>query len=210
MKDLFKGCWTIPNLLSVIRILLTPVFAYLFFSDMKIAAVIVLAVSALSDTFDGQIARKFNQVSALGKILDPVADKISQLTIAVILLVCFHKASDPFIKAFGYVFIVFLAKEAIMLIGGLVMLLLGIRPGAAEIYGKAATLCFYVGMVIIMLFGPEVGAFVQFFTLPNFVTAAIVVICAIMTMVAFLSYLPETFRQFKENFAERKANNLNK
>ena len=202
MKDLFKGCVTIPNLLSVIRILMTPVVAILFYNDMKIEAVIVLAVSALTDTFDGQIARKFNQVSALGKILDPVADKISQLTIAVILLVEFHQAADPFIKAFGYVFIVFLAKEAIMLIGGLVMLLFDIRPGAAEFYGKAATVVFYVGMVGIMLFGPEVGAFAKYFTLPNFITGAIIVICAIMTIIAFASYMPETFRQFKERFSK--------
>ncbi len=206
MKDLFKGSLTIPNFLSLTRILLTPVIAYLFISDMKIAAVIILAISALSDTFDGQIARKFNQVSALGKILDPVADKIQQITIAVILLIEFHTATDPFMKAFGYVFIVFLAKEAIMLIGGLVMLLFGIRPGAAEIYGKVATLCFYVGMVIILLFGPEVGAFSAYFILPNFITGAIIVICAIMTLVAFASYMPETFRQFKERFSkENKA-----
>ncbi len=204
MKDLFKGALTIPNILSVIRILCTPVVAYLFVNDMKIAAVILLAVAALTDTFDGQIARKFNQVSALGKILDPVADKIQQLTIAVLLLISFHRATDTAIKALGYIFIVFLAKELIMLIGGLVMLLLGIRPGAAEIYGKAATVVFYVGMVIIMLFGPDVGAFNMYFTLPNFITYAIVIISAIMTIVAFLSYMPETFRQFKEYFAERK------
>lgn len=210
MKDLFKGALTIPNILSVIRILCTPVVAYLFVNDMKIAAVILLAVAALTDTFDGQIARKFNQVSALGKILDPVADKIQQLTIAVLLLISFHRATDPAIKALGYVFIVFLAKELIMLIGGLVMLLLGIRPGAAEIYGKLATVVFYVGMVIIMLFGPDVGAFNMYFTLPNFITGAIVVICAIMTIIAFLSYMPETFRQFKENFAERKEKKQSK
>ncbi len=204
MKDLFKGALTIPNILSVIRILCTPVVAYLFVNDMKIAAVILLAVAALTDTFDGQIARKFNQVSALGKILDPVADKIQQLTIAVLLLISFHRATDTAIKALGYIFIVFLAKELIMLIGGLVMLLLGIRPGAAEIYGKLATVVFYVGMVIIMLFGPDVGAFNMYFTLPNFITYAIVIISAIMTIVAFLSYMPETFRQFKEYFAERK------
>ncbi len=202
MKDLFKGWATIPNFLSFTRILLTPVIAYLFVTDVKIPAVIILAVSALSDTFDGQIARKFNQVSALGKILDPVADKIQQITIAVILLIEFHTANDPFMKAFGYVFIVFLAKEAIMLIGGLVMLLFGIRPGAAEIYGKLATVFFYVGMVIILLFGPEVGAFSQYFILPNFITGAIVVICAVMTIVAFASYMPETFRQFKERFSK--------
>ena len=202
MKDLFKGWATIPNFLSLTRIILTPVIAYLFINDMKIPAVIILAASALSDTFDGQIARRFNQVSALGKILDPVADKIQQITIAVILLIEFHNATDPFMKAFGYVFIVFLAKEAIMLIGGLVMLLLGIRPGAAEIFGKIATLCFYVGMVVILLFGPEVGAFSQYFILPNVITGAIVVICAVMTVVAFASYMPETFRQFKERFSK--------
>lgn len=206
MKDLFKGSLTIPNFLSLTRILLTPLIAYLFINDMKIPAVIILAVSALSDTFDGQIARKFNQVSALGKILDPVADKIQQITIAVILLIEFLGSDNSFMKAFGYVFIVFLAKEAIMLIGGLVMLLLGIRPGAAEIYGKLATVCFYVGMVVILLFGPEVGAFSQYFVLPNIITGAIIVICAIMTIVAFASYMPETFRQFKERFSkENKA-----
>lgn len=206
MKDLFKGSLTIPNFLSLTRILLTPLIAYLFINDMKIPAVIILAVSALSDTFDGQIARKFNQVSALGKILDPVADKVQQITIAVILLIEFLGSENSFMKAFGYVFIVFLAKEAIMLIGGLVMLLLGIRPGAAEIYGKIATVCFYVGMVVILLFGPEVGAFSQYFVLPNIITGAIIVICAIMTIVAFASYMPETFRQFKERFSkENKA-----
>ncbi len=205
MKDLFKGCCTIPNLLSVIRILLTPVFAYLFYNDMKIEAVIVLAVSALTDTFDGQIARKFNQVSALGKVLDPVADKLSQLTIAVVLLLSFRKADDQMIRAFGYVFLVFLIKEAIMLIGGLVMLLLNIRPGAAEIFGKLATLIFYVGMVIIMAFGADVGAFAEYYTLPNALVGGIVIVSAIMTVVAFLSYMPETFRQFKEYFDNRKA-----
>ena len=75
MKDLFKGCWTIPNLLSVIRILLIPVFAVLFYKQEYGWAILTLVLSGLSDFFDGKIARKFNQISALGKMLDPVADK---------------------------------------------------------------------------------------------------------------------------------------
>ena len=122
MKDLFKGCMTIPNLLSVIRILLIPVFAYLFYNDQKIIAVIILAASGLSDLFDGKIARKYNQISALGKILDPVADKLTQLTIAVMLFIDFRKADNTLINAFGWIFLVFLIKEAVMLIGGLIML----------------------------------------------------------------------------------------
>ena len=211
MKDLFKGCWTIPNLLSVIRILLIPVFAYLFYNDEKIWAVVILALSGLSDTFDGQIARKFNQISDLGKVLDPVADKLTQITIAVMLLIDFKSAQNPIINALGWVFLVFLIKEAVMIVGGLIMLLLNIRPGAAEFWGKAATVVFYVGMVIIIAVGPEVGALNDIigFELPNVITGIIVVLCAIMTIAAFLSYMPETFRQFKEFFDNRKANKKN-
>lgn len=207
MKDLFKGCWTIPNLLSVIRILLIPVFAYLFYNDEKIMAVVVLAISGLTDTFDGQIARKFNQISALGKVLDPVADKLTQITIAVMLFIDFNTAENPIINALGWVFLVFLVKEAVMIVGGLIMLLLNIRPGAAEFWGKAATVVFYVGMVIIIAVGPEVGALndILGFQLPNVVTGIIVVLCAVMTLAAFASYMPETFRQFKEYFDNRKA-----
>lgn len=212
MKDLFKGCWTIPNLLSVIRILLIPVFAYLFYNDEKIWAVVILAISGLSDTFDGQIARKFNQISDLGKVLDPVADKLTQITIAIMLLIDFKSAQNPIINALGWVFLVFLIKEGIMIVGGLIMLLLNIRPGAAEFWGKAATVVFYVGMVIIIAIGPEVGALnsILGFELPNVLTGAIVVLCAIMTIAAFLSYMPETFRQFKEYFDNRKAAKNNK
>ncbi len=212
MKDLFKGCLTIPNLLSVIRILLIPVFAYLFYNDEKIWAVIILALSGLSDTFDGQIARKFNQISDLGKVLDPVADKLTQIAIAIMLLIDFKSAQNPVINALGWVFLVFLIKEGIMIVGGLIMLLLNIRPGAAEFWGKAATVVFYVGMVIIIAIGPEVGALNSLlgFELPNVLTGAIVVLCAIMTIAAFLSYMPETFRQFKEYFDNRKAAKNNK
>ena len=207
MKDLFKGCWTIPNLLSVIRILLIPVFAYLFYNDEKIMAVVVLAISGLTDTMDGQIARKFNQISALGKVIDPVADKLTQITIAVMLFIDFKTATNPIINALAWVFLVFLIKEGVMIVGGLVMLLLNIRPGAAEFWGKAATLVFYVGMVIIIAVGPEVGALndIVGFELPNVVTGIIVVLCAIMTLAAFASYMPETFRQFKEYFDNKKV-----
>lgn len=88
------------------------------------------------------------------------------------------------------------------------MLFFGIRPGAAEIYGKAATMSFYLVMLLIMAFGPEVGAFseganaiVHVFTLPDSVMMVLVVIAVIMTFVAFISYMPETHRQVKERFS---------
>lgn len=203
MKDLFKNWKTIPNLLSFIRIVLIPVFGFLFYNGHEIAALVVLALSGLSDLFDGKIARRFNQVSDLGKILDPVADKLTQITIAVILLIKFVSSDTKLIRAFGWVFLVFLIKEAVMVIGGAVMLALGIRPGAAEIYGKVATVVFYTVMIAVVAFGRDVGVLRQYFTMPDVLTGILVVLAAIMTMVAFFSYLPETLRQFRERLSKK-------
>ena len=85
LKSLFTGCLTVPNLLSLIRILLIPVFGVLFYNGHIGWAVVILIVSGLTDFFDGKIARKFNQISELGKMLDPVADKLTQITIAVVI-----------------------------------------------------------------------------------------------------------------------------
>ncbi len=199
MKDLFKGCWTIPNLLSFLRIVLVPFFAYFFLEGKILLAVLMLALSGLSDFLDGKIARRFNQISALGKVLDPVADKLTQITIAVLLFITFHNAQDATLKVFSWVFLVFILKEAIMVVGGLIMLLFNIRPVAAEFYGKLATAAFYGIMLIVVAFGPEIGVFREsLFQLPNTVMMVLVAISAVLTIVAFLSYMPETFRQFKE------------
>lgn len=206
--SLFSNVWTIPNLLSFLRIVIVPIFAVLFLKHELLWAVIMLAVSGLSDFFDGKIARRFNQVSELGKLLDPVADKLTQGTIAVLLFITFYRAENRTLHLFAWVFLLFIVKELVMLIGGALMLGFGIRPGAAEIYGKAATMAFYLVMLLIMAFGPEVGAFseganaiVHIFTLPDSVMMVLVVIAVIMTFTAFISYMPETHRQVKERFS---------
>lgn len=203
--DLFDNVWTIPNLLSALRIVMVPIIAVLFLKGQTIWAVVVLALSGLSDFFDGKIARRFNQISALGKILDPIADKLTQITLAIVLFYVFWKADNESIHAFAWVFLLFVAKELIMLIGGAVMLAFEIRPGAAEMPGKVATMVFYLVMVLVVAFGPEVGAFRDIlFTLPETVMKILVVISVILTFVAFAFYLPETFRQFRERFSKNK------
>ena len=127
---------TIPNFISFVRILFIPVFAVLFYKDYTVAAFIILALSGLSDLVDGYIARKFNQISNLGKMLDPIADKLTVFAIAIILFLRFNQAQNESLKAFSWVFLLFIAKELVMLIGGAIMIAVGIRPGAAEIYGK--------------------------------------------------------------------------
>jgi cardiolipin synthase len=208
MKELFKGSLTVPNLLTVIRIILIPVFAVLFYNGYFIWAVFVLFLSGLSDFLDGKIARRFNQVSELGKILDPVADKLTQITIAVMLFFEFRAVGSDVMKAFSWVFLFFLFKEGVMVVGGAVMLSKGIRPGAAEILGKIATFVFYGSMLLIIAFGPDIGAFVrngknEALILPDWAVMALVIISALLTFFALLGYIPETLRQFKEKAKEK-------
>lgn len=196
--SLFANWKTVPNLLSALRIVMVPIFIYLFYKDHLGWAVFVLFLSGLSDSLDGKIARRFNQISDLGKILDPVADKLTQIAIAVMLFIFFRSGSVSEMVWFSWIFIVFLAKEALMLIISVIMLSLGLRPSAAEIYGKVATFVFYGVMLLIIGFGPEIGAFSEHFALPTLAMQILVIISALLTIVAFFSYVPDTLRQFRE------------
>ncbi len=198
LKEYFTGCLTIPNLLSLIRIALIPVFAVLFNDGSYLWAVIVLAISGLTDFFDGKIARKFNQISALGKLLDPIADKLSQITIAVVFYLAFSNSSDETVKTFSWIFLIFLVKEAVMVVGGAIMIAFGLKPVAAEMPGKIATFAFYVIMCVIMAFGPDIGILGNVFTLPAAVMIALVCVSVVLTIIAFLSYMPGVFQQVKE------------
>lgn len=208
-SELFTNWATIPNLLSFLRILMVPVFAVLFLKGYYAWSIFVLALSGLSDFFDGKIARKFNQVSALGKILDPVADKLTQITIAVVLYIAFSKGEDPLIKAFSWIFLIFLIKEAVMIVGGAIMLAIGLRPGAAEMPGKVATFAFYVIMIVIITFGPGIGILKNIFVLPSWLLLALVCISIILTLVAFCGYLPGVAQQLREK-KEKKLQEQNK
>ena len=206
---LFENVWTIPNIISFIRILLIPVFGVLFYNGELLWALLILAFSGFTDFIDGKLARKLNQVSELGKMLDPIADKLTQATIAIVYFFTFRNADNETLKLFSWVFLLFILKELVMLVGGAFMIAVGIRPGAAEIYGKLATLVFYVVMVALMAFGPEIGAFraeegaiAQLFTLPDAVMMVLVVISLIMTIIAFLSYMPGVYSQVKERFGK--------
>lgn len=198
IKKIFAGSLTIPNLLSVIRIILIPVFGVLFYNGHVLASVIVLFVSGLTDFFDGKIARKFNQISELGKMLDPIADKLTQMTIAVVLFLEFNKSTNPTMQWFKWVFLFFIAKELLMVLVGMVMVALGLKPSAAVIWGKLATAAFYFVMILVVGFGPEVGALRNIFTLPDTLMIVLVIISAILTFVALLSYIPGTLTQFKK------------
>lgn len=200
VKDLFKGWNTIPNWMCFARIALIPVFSVLFIKGQYLWGVVAMIVAALTDVFDGKIARKFNMVSNLGKILDPIADKLSQMAIVIILIIKFWN-NDGIVK---YIFFLFIFKELVMIIGGAVLLSKGMRPTAAEVWGKVATVVFYVFMITIIALGsadsPLVG--VWFFKqLPQTLTTVMVIISALLAFVSLFGYAPGFIKQMKENKA---------
>ena len=197
VKDLFENCNTIPNWLCFIRIALIPVFTALFVKEQYIAAFITMIVAALTDVFDGKIARKFNMVSNLGKILDPIADKLSQIAIVIILLVKFW---DGPLK---YILFLFIFKELLMVIGAGILMAKGMRPVAAEVWGKLATVVFYTFMITIIAIGPN-GALLSIdlfkgLELNNTVIMIMVIISAILAFASLFGYAPGFIRQLKEN-----------
>ena len=122
-----KEIFTIPNLLSLFRLVLLPVYARIYLTATKhyqyLIAGSIMAVSCLTDMIDGKIARHFNQITNLGKILDPLADKITQFTLTLCLSLKY-----PVLHP---VLALFIVKEAFQLVVGLVFLLKGrMLPGA--------------------------------------------------------------------------------
>lgn len=204
MKDLFKNWNTIPNWISFARIIMIPIFGVLFWKGEIGWSVFVLFLSGFSDFIDGKIARKFNQVSDLGKMLDPVADKLTQITIAVLLYLRFSAAEDGLVKTFSWIFLIFIIKEFVMVAFGAFMVAIGLRPSAAEIYGKLATFAFYAVMLLLFAFAPEVGAFTNIWVIPETLLVILVSLTAILCIVAFASYLPTTYKQFKEKYFKKK------
>ena len=206
-KGLFDNVWTIPNALTVLRILLVPVFVLCFYKGKIIPAFLIVVFSGVTDNLDGRIARKFNQISELGKTLDPVADKLTQITLAVMFYLEFKKSASPSMAAFSWVFLLFLFKELFMIFVGFIMLIIGLRPVPAVIYGKVATVVFYIVMATLLSFGPDIGAFSKMFpvvTIPEWFAMMLVVIATILTFIALFSYFPVTIRQFKEKFGKNK------
>lgn len=101
--------WSIPNLISFFRILLIPLMVTLYWKGRTIAAVVVFGVSAASDIMDGQIARRFHMVTDLGKMLDPLADKLTQGAAAI----CVGRLHPQAFLLFGFMALKELTQAAI-------------------------------------------------------------------------------------------------
>lgn len=141
MKNWNKNI-NIPNGLSILRIILIIPFMIYFLQDNIGAAALVLVISGLSDMFDGMIARKFNQFTELGQMLDPLSDKLTQGSVAVCLAV-----KQPVLIP---LLAIFVTKEILMLGAACLLIQKRKRPGGSQWYGKVATTLFYISFTIIV------------------------------------------------------------
>lgn len=129
----------IPNILSVCRILLIPAFlwVYLTAGEQKgfLLAACILLVSGLTDLLDGWIARRFNMITALGRVLDPLADKLTQAAVCIALAIRYPQLT--------FLLVVFVIKELLMLIGGFKLLRKNRDITGSRWFGKLYTFVFY-------------------------------------------------------------------
>ena len=142
-----KQVFTIPNILSLFRLLLIPVYIHIYMNAQSTAdyhlAAAILAVSCLTDAVDGQIARRFNMITAVGKVLDPLADKITQFT----LIVCLAMRHPVLWSIIG----LFVAKELFQLVAGYIIVRHGRILKGAQISGKICTTILFVSLTLLVL-----------------------------------------------------------
>lgn len=158
---------TIPNMLTIFRMLLVPVFAFLFLSDMKLQAILVFALAGLTDVLDGWVARKFKMESDIGKLLDPLADKMMALCVVGVLV---YAGYLPY-----WIIVAFAAKEIFMIIGSYALYKKEVVV-KSNIFGKLATVFFYAA-VFALYFSRGIGVIMMYF-------AVIVSVLALLNYIA--------------------------
>ncbi|MBQ7668212.1 MAG: CDP-alcohol phosphatidyltransferase family protein [Clostridia bacterium] len=132
----------IPNILTIIRLMLIPVMAAFFMTNHILLALITYVIASITDVIDGFIARKFNMITDLGKILDPVADKLLQYI--ALLCLCYIKVIP------AWIVIVFLAKEFLLGIGCIKLIKKDIYI-SAKWFGKLSTCIFFLAIIVATL-----------------------------------------------------------
>lgn len=148
IKDWKKEILTVPNLLSLFRLILIPVYMLIYLNatdsaDYYLAAAI-LAVSCLTDMIDGKIARKFNLITTVGKILDPIADKATQFTLIVCLSMRY--------PILFWIILLFVVKEAFQLLAGIWLFRKGRMLKGALISGKICTTVLFLSLICMVMF----------------------------------------------------------
>ena len=182
LKKLCEGIWNVPNVLTMFSIALIPVFVILYVNSMPKAALVVFLAASFTDYLDGYLARKLNQITAFGKLMDPLADKIMVITA----LLC---------QTIGGVipwaaFIIVSLKEILMVLGGMFMLGKDVVV-YSNMMGKVAQ-CFFIAALTLSFFHAEFAAI-------SFQLDIIILwISVVLTLLALVGYALRAVKTLKK------------
>lgn len=184
MKFSKKEIFSVPNILCYFRILLVPVFIYVYFvvetGDSHLISALVLFISSMSDFLDGFIARKFNMITELGKLIDPIADKLTQFVVACVLMYTY--------PAYIWLVIIIVLKDGMLLFAGWYILKkTGRHLSQAEFPGKIATAVFFVVSTSLIIF-----------TVPSYVAASMIYATTILMAIAMGYYGQGLYRLYEK------------
>ena len=185
IKNWKKEILSIPNLLSLFRLVLIPVYMLIYLNATQpshyYVSAAILAVSCLTDLIDGKIARRFNMVTTLGILLDPVADKATQFALILCLAMRY--------PVLWYLVGTFVVKEGFQLIAGSMILRKGKILDGALITGKICTTVLFVSLIALVLFPGLSETTVYWIAL---VDGAFLLISLISYILAYFGKKPKT------------------
>ncbi len=186
-KDSTKRIFTIPNVISMLRLLMIPfiIWAYVGLGN-NLLTVILIAVSGLSDVLDGFIARRFNMVSDLGKALDPFADKLTQIAMLFCLVFRYKYMLIPLI--------LLTVKEFIAGTTGIAVIKATNKVRSAEWHGKLATVTLYLMLILHLVWPIVTGA-----DIPRTVSVISVAVTTAAVLLSFLLYTARNIRLIRSS-----------
>lgn len=176
--------WNVPNALSLVRILLVPVFLVLYLAGLDWWAFGVLVLSGLTDALDGYIARRFHQITDCGKLLDPISDKLTQVAVLVVLTTRYAELLPLTVLC--------VIKETCQGIGGVIMLKRNCAVRGSSWFGKLSTVVFYGCMLVLVM------ADLLNYTLSDALRWALLGVASGCMLVAFVGYLLIFIQMFRE------------
>ena len=172
-----KQLFTIPNLLSLLRLCMIPLIIWLYCTQKNYAlTAVVLVLSGLTDMVDGYIARRFNMVTDLGKALDPVADKLTQASVMFCLLSRFRMMLVPLL--------LLIFKEVCNGVMSLVVIKKTGKVCGADWHGKVCTWLLYALMFV----------HIVWFDISREWSTALISICVIMMTFSFALYMVRNYK----------------
>ncbi len=164
--------FNIPNLLTILRIILAPVFMFLLLNDKYVAAFIVLFIASITDFLDGQIARRFNMMTEFGRLLDPIADKVLVFCTIIALLIRFN---FPL-----WVGIIIMSRDVLLLLGGLIFLRKNLQNSLTpNIFGKVSTF-FQLTTIMVFILAALKGYYALWIDILIYLTVAITLLSGII------------------------------